>query len=452
MVSSFCIPEAKNEAFHTDVWELKDDCVIRTHLQWRSRLCLPYHTGCPVDVDSLTGERISEIQYFDGTKETVRDNFREGKIVAKHMNKTWKGRTIFKIKKAESTDSGKPRTRILGKSKKKVHFEEPVTGGSSSSRSGPQRSSTEEACEPIDELSHSPTGEKDRSIQPQPPATEGPVTAGGSVPEISDVLAEPDSLDPRRLALPLPGQEIAIATPAYKRLVERLRNEVELYKLHVKHYHMSATQFRRRTSMLNLPDEIHAKYEKIVRGCHICSAAVLPPSRAKFSGIRATTFGEIIFADHCVIDHNGNKYLVLLILDGATNLLWANVQAAETASETISNMRSWIEENNCMPKGIVADEKFHTSSFTEFYRFHGIIPYPLGPRTPWPNRAETAVRLFKAQWRIISRLVGEDQFLKNISIRQLVKKCACARNCQLTISGYSPLEIATGRRPPDVRR
>jgi hypothetical protein len=449
VVSSFCIPEAKNDAFHTDTWELKDDCVIRTHLQWRSRLCLPYHTGCPVDVESLTGERISEIQYKDGTKETVEDNFREGRIVAKHMDKTWKGRTIFKIKQPETTVSERPRTRM--RRKKTVRFDEPISEGTSSSSKGLRRSSTEEVREPKDYRSSSPTREEDRSVQHPSLGPEGPAPAGESVPEdISKVLAEPDSLDPRRLALPLPGQEIAIATPAYKRLVERLRNEVELYKLHVKHYHMSATQFRRRTSMLNLPDEIHAKYEKIVRGCHICSAAVLPPSRAKFSGIRATTFGEIIFADHCVIDHSGNKYLVLLILDGATNLLWANVQAAETASETISNMRSWIEDNNCMPKGIVADEKFHTSSFTEFYRFHGIIPYPLGPRTPWPNRAETAVRLFKAQWRIVSRLVGEDQSLKNISIRQLVKKCVWARNCQLTISGYTPLEIATGRRPPDM--
>eukprot|EP00971_Amphidinium_carterae_P080839 1599189-Amphidinium_carterae.1 len=52
---------------------------------------------------------------------------------------------------------------------------------------------------------------------------------------------------------------------------------------------------------------------------------------------------------------------------------------------------------------------------------------PTGARTPWPNRAETAVRLFK----------------------QELAKCCWARNTQLTISGYSPVELATGRRPPD---
>ena len=45
---------------------------------------------------------------------------------------------------------------------------------------------------------------------------------------------------------------------------EKLRNDVELYKLHVKHYHMSPAQFRRRTSMLGLPGEIYDKYDRIV--------------------------------------------------------------------------------------------------------------------------------------------------------------------------------------------
>ena len=171
--------------------------------------------------------------------------------------------------------------------------------------------------------------------------------------------------------------------------------------------------------MLNLPDEIYSKYETIWRGCKVCSTSVSPPSRAKISGIRAHSFGDVIFADHCFIDHNNVKYIVFLILDGASNLLWAAVQSAETASETINHIRTWIEENNCMPKAIVADEKFHTSEFTEFYRFHGIVPYPLGPRTPWPNTAETAVRLFKRQWMIKSKIIIEEPFKTPITISQM---------------------------------
>ena len=67
---------------------------------------------------------------------------------------------------------------------------------------------------------------------------------------------EVSSLEPRRIALPLPGQEVSRASPQYQRMLEKLNNDVELYKLHVKHYHMSSAQFRRRTSMLGLPGDL----------------------------------------------------------------------------------------------------------------------------------------------------------------------------------------------------
>ena len=46
--------------------------------------------------------------------------------------------------------------------------------------------------------------------------------------------------------------EVVAMTPAYRKMLQRLEDKVELYKLHVKHYHMSPTQFRRRVSMLKL--------------------------------------------------------------------------------------------------------------------------------------------------------------------------------------------------------
>ena len=52
-------------------------------------------------------------------------------------------------------------------------------------------------------------------------------------------------------------------------MLKRLENEVELYKLHVKHYHMSPAQFRRRTSMLGLLNKsVYEKYDKVVKGCN----------------------------------------------------------------------------------------------------------------------------------------------------------------------------------------
>ena len=81
------------------------------------------------------------------------------------------------------------------------------------------------------------------------------------------------------------------------------------------------------------------------------------------------------------------------------------------------------------------------------YKFHGITPYPCGPRTPWPDRAETAVRLFKRTWSIMAKALADAE---KVTVRQAVKKVAWARKYQLTVSGYSPLEIATRRRPPDL--
>ena len=78
-------------------------------------------------------------------------------------------------------------------------------------------------------------------------------------------------------------------------MIKRLDDKVELYKLHVKHYHMSPTQFRRRTSMLNLPERIYEKYEDVFNKCRVCSMSVAPPPRAKISGIGASVFGDVVF-------------------------------------------------------------------------------------------------------------------------------------------------------------
>ena len=102
-----------------------------------------------------------------------------------------------------------------------------------------------------------------------------------------------------------------------------------------------------------------------------------------------------------------------------------------------------------MPKAIVGDEAFFQEDFLTYYRTHGIKECPCGSRTPWRNRAESSVRLFKRQWQIMSKNLEDDRF-RRVTIREAVKRTVWARNTQLTVSGYSPLEIATGRRPPDL--
>ena len=50
--------------------------------------------------------------------------------------------------------------------------------------------------------------------------------------------------------------------------------------------------------------------------------------------------------------------MVLLVLDGATNLLWATAQNSLNNKETIQALRLWTDQHNCMPKAIVGDEAF----------------------------------------------------------------------------------------------
>ena len=80
------------------------------------------------------------------------------------------------------------------------------------------------------------------------------------------------------------GSEAQAMTPSYKKMLRKLEDSVELYKLHVKHYHMSPTQFRRRTSMLGLPD---SAYEKMKTCTTSVVCAVLQVHHRREPGFQA---------------------------------------------------------------------------------------------------------------------------------------------------------------------
>ena len=55
------------------------------------------------------------------------------------------------------------------------------------------------------------------------------------------------------------------------------------------------------------------------------------------------------------------------------------------------------------PKAICADMAFHHPHVMQaFYRMLNVTRLPTGPHTPWPNRDEMGVRLFK---KFLSALV-----------------------------------------------
>ena len=54
---------------------------------------------------------------------------------------------------------------------------------------------------------------------------------------------------------------------ALQRIHDKLQSPTELLKLHLKHYHMTTEQFKRRTSALKLPKDIYDKFDQITKSC-----------------------------------------------------------------------------------------------------------------------------------------------------------------------------------------
>ena len=112
---------------------------------------------------------------------------------------------------------------------------------------------------------------------------------------------------------------------ALRRIHEKLDSPVELYKLHLKHYHMSTEQFRKRTSALKIPEDIYAKYDLIVKQCDTCQKEKKGTSNPdqKISGMRSEVFGDTyisLFVDHAEIPVGKQiqAKCFLIIYDGAT--------------------------------------------------------------------------------------------------------------------------------------
>ena len=190
-------------------------------------------------------------------------------------------------------------------------------------------------------------------------------------------------------------------------------------------------------------------YENVVKECEICQKTKPAPPRSRFSGVRAKEFGDVVFMDHCEIKHMTKKHQLFLVLDGATSLLWGATQQEGTEPVTQDLFREWMHVHSCKPRWVVADMAFFTPSWMTFWKTHGVKTMPTGRATPWPNRAETAVRLFKRQYEKLLTDASTHPTLSKVTLRDLIRECCWARNTTLTISGYTPVELATGRRPTD---
>ena len=136
---------------------------------------------------------------------------------------------------------------------------------------------------------------------PVPSAVQAPVE--GAPPPVPQPAEGEDEVLPDR-ALNLDG----IAPPPVVKLHKRLARRSETLKLHLKHCLMSSVQFSRCTSELYLPEGVYRLYDSAVADCGICQKTKSAPPRSRFSGVRAKGFADIVFMDHCEIEHVTKKH------------------------------------------------------------------------------------------------------------------------------------------------
>ena len=94
------------------------------------------------------------------------------------------------------------------------------------------------------------------------------------------------------------------------------------------------------------------------------------------------------------------------------------------------------------------DQAFMGTEMESYYSRHNIRPISLGPGTPWPNRAEAAIRMFKKQVSLMLISLKVDPLLANITYKQLLRQACISRNTNVT--HVVPLELAFGRRLADI--
>ena len=118
------------------------------------------------------------------------------------------------------------------------------------------------------------------------------------------------------------------------------------------------------------------------------------PSRV--SKLRAEEFGDLILLDHGSAKIADKTVMLLINLDGATSHLAAYPCKSTSTAEVIAELHEWMNTFQMNPKAICADMAFHNAhDMQAFYRLHNVKRIPTRPHTPWPNRAEMGVRLFK---------------------------------------------------------
>ena len=145
---------------------------------------------------------------------------------------------------------------------------------------------------------------------------------------------------------------------------------------------------------------------------------------------------------------------MLVVIDAASNLLMVGAQPNKLHKSTAEALKLNWTTWNIRPRHVCGDDYFMDDWWKQWYKYHDIIPIELGPNTPWPNRAEAGVKQFTIRtnkyFDSIAEYESQEPGLRTIPVKLLVLDSAHVRNMDLTYGGKTPLEIASGRRPPDI--
>ncbi len=110
----------------------------------------------------------------------------------------------------------------------------------------------------------------------------------------------------------------------------------------------------------------------------------------------------------------------------------------------------WMDTFHCTLQSICSDMDFQSTEVQDLFRRFGIKLFSTGPYTPWPSRAEAAVRVFEATLHDLCAQSGTLPDLKQATVKELLRKAAAVRNSMVLYGGQTPLELVFGRQPRDI--
>ena len=110
---------------------------------------------------------------------------------------------------------------------------------------------------------------------------------------------------------------------AFRNIINKLSDERNLRDVHLKHYHVSTPQFKKRTTDMHILGKVNHLYQHVAKTCPFCNSTKPRLDRSRVSGLRAEEFGDLIFLDHGSTQIGDRTFGFLIILDGATSHLTA---------------------------------------------------------------------------------------------------------------------------------